>query len=83
MSVRDRLEKENLKQLEEQNQCGSITDTPATLIDQIRSEKARVSRKLRDRIHELDQAERLLMNSDAETIIKDAQEVLWKGEKYV
>ena len=58
--------------------CCINAAAPATLVEQIRCEKARVSRKLRDRIRELDQAERMLMNSDAEQIITDAQQTLYK-----
>jgi hypothetical protein len=49
---------------------------PISLVEQLRTERARVSKLLAARIRKLDQAIRLLENSDAESIIRDAQSVL-------
>jgi hypothetical protein len=74
---RERLEMQQTQAANDAG-CCETTSVPTTLMEQIRCEKACVSRKLRDRIRELDQAERMLMNSDAEQIITDAQHTLYK-----
>ena len=51
---------------------------PSTLVDQIRVEKARISKHLNQRLRELTRVENLLLNSDAEALVKEAQETLWK-----
>ena len=62
--------------------CGVSTDPTdycsSTLVDQIRVEKARVSKRLNQRLRELNRVENMLLNSDAEALLKEAQETLWK-----
>ena len=50
----------------------------STLVDQIRVEKAKISKRLNQRLRELTRVENLLLNSDAEALLKEAQETLWK-----
>jgi len=63
-----------------QGGCTSAPEdyAPATLVDQIRVEKARISKRLNQRLRELSRVENLLLNSDAEALLKEAQETLWK-----
>ncbi len=58
--------------------CTQPAAEPQTLVEQLKAERARVSRKFTARIRELDQAIRLLEGSDAETILRDAQSTLYK-----
>lgn len=64
--------------------CGASTEPAdycsATLVDQIRVEKARISKRLNQRLRELTRVENLLLNSDAEALLKEAQETLWKED---
>ena len=53
---------------------------PSTLVDEIRVEKARISKRLNQRLRELTRVENLLLNSDAEALLKEAQETLWKED---
>ena len=67
------------KMKETQSCSAEPTDCcPLTLVDQIRVEKARVSKRLNQRLRELTRVENLLLNSDAEALLKEAQETLWK-----
>ena len=59
-----------------QAECGSTEAIP--LVERLRTERARVSRSMTMRVKELDNAIRLLENSEAETIIKDATNTLYK-----
>lgn len=49
---------------------------PMSLLDQVRAEKARISLSYRRRMKELENTEKLLMNSDAERIIQEANSTL-------
>ena len=66
--------------MKEPQDCGTETAEycPSTLVDQIRVEKARISKHLNQRLRELTRVENLLLNSDAEALVKEAQETLWK-----
>lgn len=66
--------------LKETQNCGvePANYCPSTLVDQIRVEKARISKRLNQRLRELTRVENLLLNSDAEALVEEAQETLYK-----
>ena len=69
-----------VSKMKEPQCCATETaeDCPSTLVDQIRVEKAKISKQLNQRLRELTRVENLLINSDAEALLKEAQETLWK-----
>ena len=69
-----------LKELESQDPCCEATANipELSLLDKVRAEKAKVSKDLRQRIRELDHAESMLVESEAETILERVTAVLYK-----
>lgn len=51
-----------------------------TLVDELKAERARVTKRMTTRIRELDLAIRTLESSDAEALVQDARRVLYKEE---
>ena len=56
---------------------GAVTES-FSLVDLLKTERASVSRRMTCRIKEIDLAIRQLESTEAEQIIKDAQEVLYR-----
>lgn len=54
---------------------------PLSLVDRIKAQRALLSRKYHARVSELDRAERLLTDSDAEGLVAKAEQVLARGEE--
>ena len=59
--------------------CAQAEARPTTLVEQLKSERSRVSKLLTSRIKELDIQIRRLEDTEAEQTIKDAERVLYKG----
>ena len=56
------------------------TGRPASLLDSLVAERMRLNKLFNQRIAELLQAENSLRNSGAEDLIKNAEQILYKGD---
>lgn len=56
--------------------AGECTMT-ITLLDRVREEKQRITRTYNSRLKELNRIESLLINTDAEAVLREAEQVLY------
>ena len=77
--IKDSLLKAAMQQAKVNDCCSELAQDSQvpSLTEQLKTERARVSKQFTARIRKLDQAIRLLESSDAEAIIKDAQSTLF------
>jgi len=68
------------KKTEEVETVGMESPSPMLLIDALRAKKARVATKAKRAIAHLDRYIRMLEDSDAEAIVRDAQNALCEDE---
>lgn len=67
----------DLEKMQAVQEATNLCNQPSTLVDRLREKRARVSREMTIKIRGLDRQITLLESSQAEEIVKEAEETLY------